>query len=342
MANDADYKPLLYVLHTEPGANVVTQTPVAAASPGGIDPAAAAKIALGGGAVLAVLGTLALFELLPIALVAGGASAVIAGTNAAKNASKTPDNRSADAQSMLAAIDNEMIRSLPTIGGFAVHSMSDIPKDLVFPPGHPLPGQVCRRHPLAKQRPKDKGHVFIPAQNFEDVLFTEREAELFRLLVDLGATRISIRKVRNERNDAAASTTVGVAAASVSAEAERKAASEDADVRTFLLSGSARTPGQPLEREQYGWLAFEPSWETVAHARLIGGCLTAKIELSHKGSFSASGKASLNANVLGQLGEAKAAANAETIAEQIYVVDVEFLPMAAGASPGAKPSGSSC
>ncbi|MGB3511853.1 MAG: hypothetical protein WBA93_21975 [Microcoleaceae cyanobacterium] len=60
---------------------------------------------------------------------------------------------------------------------------SDIPEDFDFPPGHPLPGKLYRAHPL-----KSKSNKYIPIEVFDSLLYAEREAELIRLLVDLGAT----------------------------------------------------------------------------------------------------------------------------------------------------------
>lgn len=66
---------------------------------------------------------------------------------------------------------------------------SDIPEDFDFPPGHPLPGKLYRAHPL-----KSKSNKYIPIEVFDSLLYAEREAELIRLLVDLGATQITIKE----------------------------------------------------------------------------------------------------------------------------------------------------
>ncbi|NEQ41517.1 MAG: hypothetical protein F6K40_37120 [Okeania sp. SIO3I5] len=66
---------------------------------------------------------------------------------------------------------------------------SEIPEDFDFPPGHPLPGKLYRAHPL-----KSKSNKYIPIEVFDSLLYAEREAELIRLLVDLGATKITIKE----------------------------------------------------------------------------------------------------------------------------------------------------
>ena len=55
-------------------------------------------------------------------------------------------------------------------------SLSSIPNDLEFPPGHPLPEHLYRVHPL-----KSKGNKYIPIETFDTLLYDEREAELIYL-----------------------------------------------------------------------------------------------------------------------------------------------------------------
>ena len=69
---------------------------------------------------------------------------------------------------------------------------SDIPEDFDFPPGHRLPGKLYRAHPL-----KSKSNKYIPIEVFDSLLYAEREAELIRLLVDLGATKITIKEKKS-------------------------------------------------------------------------------------------------------------------------------------------------
>jgi hypothetical protein len=63
-------------------------------------------------------------------------------------------------------------------------------KGFTFEPGHPQPQHVYQRHPLAKSN-ASKMNRFLPLDRFADTLYNERKAELMRILVDLGATRVS-------------------------------------------------------------------------------------------------------------------------------------------------------
>jgi len=61
-----------------------------------------------------------------------------------------------------------------------------------FPPGHPQVGQIYKRHPLGNLNNSKKINMYIPADKYDALLLEERESELIKMLVDLGAVKISI------------------------------------------------------------------------------------------------------------------------------------------------------
>jgi hypothetical protein len=159
-----------------------------------------------------------------------------------------------------------------------------------FPPGHPLPGRFYRQHPLAASRP-DKTSVFIPIEMFDDLLLREREAELIRVLTDLGASEVTI--VEDESNTAAASASAKVEATvggGVKAGLSGESSSSDSRVRIFKFVGRPWSEGFEFDSSPFGWLDFEPSWDAIAYARVRGGCTEATIRLTRETSFSLGAK----------------------------------------------------
>ncbi|MBD2665393.1 hypothetical protein B6N60_02781 [Richelia sinica FACHB-800] len=201
---------------------------------------------------------------------------------------------------------------------------SSIPEDFEFSPGHPLPGRFYRAHPL-----ESKNKKYIPIETFDSLLYAEREAELIRLLVDLGATKITIQekqlgKTTSDTTANAAITGTG----GVKAELKRDINELNESTRTFSLGGINWTPElqSRFNEEAYSWLPYEPAWAAVVHARLYGKCLTASIELTNDNSYSISGKMGLTEGLLQNLGGFDMGASFTLSQTKTSLISVEFSP----------------
>lgn len=160
-----------------------------------------------------------------------------------------------------------------------------------FPPGHPQSGVLYKIHPLAKYECTDKDNVYIPESDYSKALLDERESELIRLLIDLGATKISISRNYKEKTRVATSSQVNVDVASL-AGGEAKvnyntsSDNEEQNVRTFILKGKKWLIDEKINTGKYSWLFYEPSWRAVVNAREIGGCMSASIEINEMSVYS--------------------------------------------------------
>ncbi|WP_250528413.1 hypothetical protein [Caballeronia sp. GAWG2-1] len=145
-----------------------------------------------------------------------------------------------------------------------------------LPPGHPKPHHLYQRHPLGA-RQQAKHNVYLPYDRYEEILYEERKAELTRLLIDLGATRVA--SVSEQASTTERSFKVGIQrdTASSSAGMGQYNASTSEEAEVFELSGKPWHRGSRLDRSAYEWLAFEPSWEAIVNAREIAGCLSASV-----------------------------------------------------------------
>jgi hypothetical protein len=171
-------------------------------------------------------------------------------------------------------------------------------KGFKFPPGHPRIGESYRLHPLAEYPQYSRQNLYIPENIFDDVLFEERESELLTLLVHLGATKVEIAKYVDNFFEGEQSGSIGggskiVGEASLSAESNTGRSSNEKSVRTFSLKGKPWEYGNKLEREDFAWLNFEPSWNALIIAREVGGCTSATLEIKEASKYATNKETSM-------------------------------------------------
>lgn len=211
----------------------------------------------------------------------------------------------------------------------------------IFPPGHPQVGGTYMQHPLAELRGANKETVYIPADMFDEVLLQERECELLKLLVELGASRICItEKTADEhRREDVASVSGGSKAAAAQADLSASwKTSKDSEVgnqRSYTLAGREWRQGAQLDSSKFAWVHFEPSWGALVYAREVGGCLSATLEITAKTTFSLD--IGLTAAVKTKLynGDGKFAHNERHTRSRAFIVEAEFVPWSHASSPSA-------
>lgn len=176
-------------------------------------------------------------------------------------------------------------------------------KGYKFQPGHPQTNRAYILHPLS-EFDENKKNIYIPSDELDEVLLQERESEMIRLFVMLGATSIRFEKegIEDERNNLRG----GCQAVSPEGVAEIKASMASTsgnikyDKRIMKLSGREWYKDSRIDKSSFSWLSFEPSWEAIVFARENGGCISANLELKKKTSFSSNsdGKIGVGINML--------------------------------------------
>lgn len=158
-------------------------------------------------------------------------------------------------------------------------ALDDIPDGVRFPPGHPLPAGIYREHPFRER-------MYYPGESYDRVLFEERESELIKLLVNLGATKIIIEE-RNVAEDSASSTLGAQATVLATADYQQSKREKGFDSRSRTIDLGPRrnfraSNLQAVEKDHkaYRWLDWEPSWQSLLYARVFGHCLSSEVELS--------------------------------------------------------------
>ncbi|MEQ5768490.1 hypothetical protein NFH98_12895 [Halomonas sp. H33-56] len=197
-----------------------------------------------------------------------------------------------------------------------------------FPPGHPRVGCSYRLHPLANCGIKEKRELYIPEEKFDEILFEEREAELIRLLVNLGATSIAI----SEQDDLDASLSLGVDTvvgsrafgANASVNHESSNIMMGGRQREFVLNPLKNKNPRRICHEEYSWVSFEPSWQSIIFSREVGRCTKASLILKEKTVFSNKKTGSVGFD--GKLADASIDGRLEKrhLVRKNYVIEVSF------------------
>jgi len=133
---------------------------------------------------------------------------------------------------------------------------------IIFPPGHPRDGILYIGHPA-------KPDVYYTTAEFHRVTFEHKFCEAITILMHLGATEIVVEHVRGWSRDFSSGISVSIPTAktSVGANAGASGAQTEALLFKATLDGTA-TPKLP---PQLSWFPHEPTWQTIAKARLEFG-----------------------------------------------------------------------
>ena len=131
-------------------------------------------------------------------------------------------------------------------------TLDELPAEIQFPDGDPIPGQIYRHHPL-----KSKHRCYYPVSNFFSLLFEEREEALLELLCDLGATKIIIAPFNSEASPTA---------------------THETHQKVFEYDKQAQSSAQSIDPQHYPWLAYEPAWRLVVNERLNRSILSTQFE----------------------------------------------------------------
>lgn len=117
-------------------------------------------------------------------------------------------------------------------------------------------GKAYRRHPLSDYSTPDNGNLYIPSDSYDAILLEERESELIKLLVHLGATKISITKKASDKNRSAitaeASLQMGpMGGGDVSYAGKSERDTDTLNTREFSLTGRPWNADSKLDRETF-------------------------------------------------------------------------------------------
>ncbi len=201
-----------------------------------------------------------------------------------------------------------------------------------FAPGHPRIGGQYRMHPLAEIPESGLKNLYIPEDSFNQILLEERESELLKLLVELGATRITISERVVQANvsslEAEVSSSVTTVDSGGTVKFKEKQTDDQLGSRHFELVGKPSTSDHRIDETAFTWLMYEPSWKSLVRARQVGQCTRAVVELKQETAFSSESQLSLQLKLAAYGGAVKAAKALSAMTNRSYVFQVDFAPFA--------------
>ena len=197
---------------------------------------------------------------------------------------------------------------------------SRTPQEIDFPPGHPLPRRLYRVHPLKK-----KSNRYIPVEVFDSLLYKEREAELIKLLIDLGAVEITVKDLSSTKSKGGISAKASASAAG-GFEAKTEGEREKSSSETRLIKLSQKNwNSEAFNEADYSWLAYEPAWEALVHARLRGACLLSSVELNSDTSYSISASLGLTEGLIQQFADVGGGIEFSNLYKESKLFEVKFI-----------------
>ena len=185
---------------------------------------------------------------------------------------------------------------------------------------HPLPNRFYIVHPLP-----NKNNQYIPLERFDSLLYEERESELKKILVDLGATEIRIQELSNDkikRNVEGKASLIGAGEANANIDRqEEKSSSAD----QVMMLKPKNWSSEKFNSKNYSWLAYEPDWESLVYARINGGCLSSSVELTSDTSYSLFAQLGLTEGILDHLASLGVEGEFSGLRQEKKIFKVKFI-----------------
>lgn len=170
--------------------------------------------------------------------------------------------------------DKNIIYVADNIKYISEHFKSLIRKDLPeinFPVGHPIDDHFYLAHPYLENK-------YIPMQNYENLLFSDKVRELSYILQCLGATDIeidslkgsSVEAVSNYSLDLNANGNVKIHSGSVSKNSKSDSVNSSKSLSQLATKQKFTPTKKPYLPESLIWYHHEPEWQQIYQQRTNG------------------------------------------------------------------------
>lgn len=155
-----------------------------------------------------------------------------------------------------------------------VFPMNELPKDICFPVGHPLPNTLYFAHPLR--------NYYLPFDEAQTVLFHEKIHEICRLMQCLGATEITARCVQGEKlseealnnNEFNAKGNYQIYNGAIGVRSDNSLGKQTSSNNEMSIQQSFNPTGKPYCPNDLVWAKNDPELQTLIKQRLEGGLLS--------------------------------------------------------------------
>ena len=205
---------------------------------------------------------------------------------------------------------------------FEIIAIPELPPEIEFLPGHPLPNTTYRQHPLGRYI-ESKQNLYIPVESYYDEIFKERQAELMKILTDLGAKKIIIKEEIKSSDKKQASANVNVAQQGVQGGGEISGSNLYKVTDECELIGKPWREDMTIDESKYIWLEHESDWKAMVYQRINGGLFKKTLSISTDISSQLTGNMGLAGN-LKQVFDLNLEGAAGKDNMKDYVFEIEF------------------
>ena len=152
--------------------------------------------------------------------------------------------------------------------------MNELPKDICFPVGHPIPNTLYIAHPLR--------NYYIPFDDAPTVLFHEKIHEICRLMQCLGATEITARCIQGEKlseetlnnNEINVKGNQKIYNGAIGVRGDNSFGKHTSRNNEMSIQQSFNPIGKPYCPNDLIWAKKDPELQTLIRQRLEGGLLS--------------------------------------------------------------------
>ena len=168
--------------------------------------------------------------------------------------------------------------------GIAVFEKEEIPNNISFPVGHPVPNELYIGHPYNPS-------IYVPYNEHEEIFLKDKIDELCRVLQCLGAEEISITSVSGltleEINEQSLSTKgnadIKAASANVQQDLSKTSSNKLSSGRKISQKQKFNPTRKPyIPEDNLIWYPHEVQWQRLASQRIDGNILEHHLQLSTK------------------------------------------------------------
>lgn len=145
---------------------------------------------------------------------------------------------------------------------------------LQFPPGHPRTQTMYVAHPAASS-------VYYTTASFHRMAFEHKFSEAIRLLMGLGASRITVEHIRGWSEEFSTAFSMGLGSEKIKASAGANGSASS----KILFKATFQNHSAPVIPEGLVWYQHEPTWQTIAAGRLKHGLQEFSLNVTYEDDF---------------------------------------------------------
>lgn len=147
-----------------------------------------------------------------------------------------------------------------------------------LPPGHPRNNLVYIGHPASN-------HVYTPIADFHRFVFEHKFSELLSILMNLGATKISVRHIQGWGKPFTSKMDLSIPISITDSAVKASAGTKNQEEQKILYEANLLGTKSPKLPDNLMWYHHENTWQQIANGRLNFGLKNFSLNLQYKEDY---------------------------------------------------------